>query len=279
MDRMKNNRTLIIVAIIIAIPLLLLMLVFGATEFFSARTEISDVRLVGWFGYGETSVKKSSPNETVLPNYISIEVSIEEYYRNEPRVFDKEHYTPPQMQDEVIRFENEEYLLVIFAGKEWNKFHCLLNFIFRKNGEKVSYPIYSWSQSVVDYKGHKGIYFEEDRIAKDIVQSYTSGFTERINNGQILYYGVGLEEKLQNLTILGYAPTEVIPFEYNTQTYYFWYYLGDYPFTEVLEANELLIKMNTLEENNNANSMHTIEFFNFNTGEIIECFEIAFSDE
>ena len=252
----------------------LLLLVAGVATLAGRKTEIRKVDIVTWYGFARTSVKINSPGETALPYYDDIEVSMKEFYRKEPGMTDNKYSAPPKMTDEIIRFESDKHLFIIYVGRLWNNETCMENFFFLKNEKQISYPIYKSYQEVKASMAHKGMFYEEDRVARDIVQSYANDFTTRVNGGNILYYGAGIDEKLKNLTILGYAPTEVIPFEYNKQTYYFWYYLEGVPFTEILEATGVL----------NAD-IHDSPLgglsgsFQYKTGDIIECFEITFSGE
>ena len=262
-----------IVILFIAGMFLMLLLIAGITTLIDMGKEVREVDLVTWYGFAKTSAKISSPNETALSYYDNIEVSIREFYRQEP-AFDDGTPPIPKMNDEIIRFESDDCILAIFVVEVRNKMLCLQNFLFRKNEEKVSYPLYICNQYIKGYRVSVGIFHEEDRVARDIVQSYANDFTARINNGNILYYGAGLDTKLKNLTILGYTPTEVIPFEYNKQTYYFWYYLYDVPFTDLLEKKEVL-----RADMNEDSLLGAIGGFRFNTGEIIECLEITFSDD
>ena len=253
---------------------LLLFLIAGITTLIDRSTEIRDIDMVVWYGVNKTSVKISSPNETALPYYDDIEVSLQEFYRKEPGISESNYSAAPQMIDEMVRFENYECLYAIFTGQLQNNVPCLKVFFFRKNDNKISYPIYMWHQDIISSRINPGIFYEEDRVARDIVQSYANDFTTRVNGGNILYYGAGLDAKLKNLTILGYTPTEVIPFEYNKQTYYFWYYLEDVPFTKILETMGVL-KADIHDSPLGGQSGS----FQFTTGDIIDCLEITFSGD
>ena len=274
LDKGKKNTTLIVVTIAIVAPIILLLIISSIIELTRKKTEVRDIYLAIPYGFERTSAKINSPDENSLPYYISIEVSIGEFYRNESSSGDDMRSPSLPISDEIIRFESDDYLLVIFATEPRKNVHSMQSFIFRKNDGKFSYPIYMWDQEIKGHWTHPGIYYEEDRVARDIIKSYANEFTARVNNGSILYYGAGLDDKLQNLVILDYTPTKVIPFEYKRNTYYFWYFLGELPFTEVLEINNLVEKTS-----GDIFYGETVGFYHFKTGEIIECFEIAFSDE
>lgn len=143
--------------------------------------------------------------------------------------------------EQIISFQEENYLFVLFIGelKGVQKIPTIYQALFNVVDGKISNPLYYWTTGVkASLFSFGDIYYEEDRIAKDIDNSYyNTDITNLANNAIPIYYGVGIEPKTKQLTILGESPTEVIPFKCQDETYYLWYYLDSERFGTIYEEN------------------------------------------
>lgn len=186
----------------------------------------------------------------MLTYYDSVEDSLyAEMWGGEPPTDSWWDRKPPEdtpWGEEIVRFQNDEYMLVLLDGElKGNKvvgldsLPCLDHALFNASKEKVSYPIYHWQTGIkTAVTNTRKIYHEEDLAVKDIANSYgKEEVTRLVNDGIPIYYGVGIEPKTNQLTILGESPTEVIPFKYQDETYYLWYYLDAERFGTVYEEN------------------------------------------
>jgi len=166
---------------------------------------------------------------------------------------------PPR---EVVRFEEEDYLLVIFPGDVLGPFFerytpIIHMYLFMKQENGMLKQIHAFPQGI-ESLGHdtRGNWYDEDRIARDIVYAHVqSGITARVNNGVPLLYGVGVGHPPAYMSILGYEPDVIIPFTYRDADYFFWYYRTMPQFGEILSANIDISDM-------------------FTFGEVIELFDI-----
>lgn len=193
---------------------------------------------------------KMAREKEILTYYDSVEDSLNaEMWGGEPPKdfwWDRKSPKAPPWGEEIARFQNEEYVFVLLDGKiEGNKMvgleplPCLDHALFNVSKGKISDPIYHWNTGIkAAVTEFRSIYYEEDRVAKDIAGAYSKEeVTRLVNDGIPIYYGVGIEPKINQLTILGESPTEVIPFKYQDETYYLWYYLDAERFGTVYEEN------------------------------------------
>lgn len=192
---------------------------------------------------GETAAMRGVQNITF---YNTLDESLEAFAGSEVGA---RKYLPEDYQ-EIIRFQEDIYIFSIWAGMQWANEPYLYSFLFKMKEEdnKISYPLYTWPQSMVGLWDSEPIYEDRDRVVRDIVMSYFFREATAIaNNGASIYYGVGLDEGIKNLHILGQAPDEIIRLEFGGKEYYFWYYKDGTAFTEKFEAGNHLGEI-TMEE-------------------------------
>ena len=151
---------------------------------------------------------------------------------------------PMQMEEEIIRFEEEPYLLAIFPSVIANPlfFHppdTNIFFLLFREEKGMLHFLTLWAQGANALPwDHRGQWEAEDRIARDIVFAYVFGeITARVNGGVPIYYGVGVGPPPMRLSILGYEPDAIIPFTYRDEAYFFWYFRNASHFSEVFSAN------------------------------------------
>jgi len=143
------------------------------------------------------------------------------------------------MHREIIRFYDDQAILILiprnfytFSGiRPVMFFHLLLT-----DGYLVSNVLYFWGQSVdANSFSMEANFYDEDRVARDIVWSFAaSHVTSRANNSIPIYYGAGVGSPPAYISILGYQPDSIFPFQHNGNDYFFWYFLNPPPlFTEV----------------------------------------------
>lgn len=104
----------------------------------------------------------------------------------------------------------------------------------------VSYPLYGWWQAIhgAGPSYHRAVFSDEDRIVRDIIMSYRAEHvTARVNGGIPIYYGIGVGTIPLRMSILGYEPDGIIPFIFQGNEYFFWYYRSMPKFGEMLSSN------------------------------------------
>jgi len=110
-------------------------------------------------------------------------------------------------------------------------------FLERPNGMVT--PVYYWAHGIESLLiDRRGVWHNEDRVARDIVMSYVQEeMTSRVNSGIPLYYGVGVGDPPDYISILGIEPDRIIPFEFSGEQYFLWYFTSPVPFGEILSEN------------------------------------------
>lgn len=146
----------------------------------------------------------------------------------------------PSSENILLQLETDSQILLLIISRGGttildSKMNSIYTFIFDKVGDGVSYPVYCYSHLVEGDATEKYTYEDLDRVGRDVLSDYAaSSVTKDFNGGNTFYYGAGLGEEMQSLTILGEKPTEVVPVTFGEETYYFWYYLGDTGFDSVI---------------------------------------------
>jgi len=145
---------------------------------------------------------------------------------------------------EVVRFEEGSYLFVIFPGDVEGPFYrpftsVIYSYLFLKQENSMLYLLQRWTQGIESlYADPRGNWYDEDRVARDIVYAYVqSEITARVNRGIPLLYGVGTGNPPAYMSILGYEPDRMILFEHRGEIYFFWYYRSKSQFGEILSMN------------------------------------------
>ena len=172
---------------------------------------------------------------------------------------------PEQNRREMKRFESDGEIFVIFVMDNASPYSHLVFYLFLTDSDMISYPLYFWPQNIAGCSiNRRRIYFDEDRIARDIIWSfYAQPVTSRVNNGSPIYYGVGLGVPPAYMSILGYQPDNIMSFTHSGNEYFFWYYLNAPLFTEVYKR---YVNVETAEDTNRARFLRH--------GDVIEIFDI-----
>jgi len=155
---------------------------------------------------------------------------------------------------EIVRFEESPYLFLFAPGYIRGPFYrprnpAIFSFLFieRENGRFS--PLNKWTQGIEAlFYDARGMWHDEDRVARDIVIAHVQEeITSRIN-GYPIFYGVGVGSPPISLSILGYEPDAIIPFEFGGEHYFFWYYRFASGFGELLADNIDITSLFTLAE-------------------------------
>ena len=169
----------------------------------------------------------------------NIETAIQYYNREEIR----SSSSVLNISEEIIRFETDRHILIALPSTipswPWIRIHNLHFLLMEKYDSQFSYPIHAWIQNTersnsVEY----GIWYDEDRIARDLIESYVYSVATTKVNGEIpIYYGAGMGLPPSHISILGYEPDNIFHFEYRNTDYFFWYYLSDNGFSDLIREN------------------------------------------
>jgi len=149
------------------------------------------------------------------------------------------HYT-----ETIISFESEAYILVFATVDLRGSFlraptHNIMAFlVLRRESGMLTSP-YRWFQGIdALFYDTKGVWHDEDRVARDIVLAHVyESITSRVNGGVPIFYGVGIGTPPQHISIAGYEPDNIVTFYHRGESYFFWYYLSAPQFGEVLSEN------------------------------------------
>jgi len=166
---------------------------------------------------------------------------------------------------EIKRFVEDQEMLVIAVINN-NNLHPFIGFdLFLIDGDMISYPLYLWSQDTIGCPFDlRRIYFDEDRIARDIMWAFAAEHvTSRVNGGIPIYYGVGVGSPPQYMSILGFEPDEIMSFSHGGNEYFFWHYRDTSLFSE------LFTKHFTFVNEHGEVRTRTLRF-----GDIIDVFDI-----
>lgn len=224
---------------------------------FTIRTEsntpVRDINIqigerAAWFL--ETRTARLLGEETMF--FDNVEESL--YYHHSQETGDLASL--PLKSEKVIYIEEDNYIFSVFPSRHWQGSTHMVSFLFQTQGDYISYPLYVLVEGVQRSSLYvTGIWYDEDRIARDLISSYVArGVTSIVNSGTPIYYGAGIGLPPQQILILGYEPDNIIHFEYNGEDYFFWYYLSNPGFCELISAN--------------------IDLSSKTLGEIIELFDI-----
>lgn len=241
---LKKKKYVIIIFTIFTIFIILLLVVVTKTVTLTYGEDICDFTVhdgSDWFIDG----KIGGGEEAQLTYYKNVEDSLEA--AREEDIQEKE----TSRGSEIVRIEKGDYLFVLFRGEikgGIKALPCIYHAIFKIKNGNISYPLYYWCTGVENTLWNSTkTYHEEDRITRDIANAYyKADVTSKANGGIPIYYGVGVEAKTKQLTILGVSPTKIIPFEYKGKTYYLWYYLEE-KFGKIYEE-KIKLSVTTMEE-------------------------------
>lgn len=225
----KSHLIQLIIALMIFVLLSITFLMWYTTKNRNIRYEVS---MMGSVALAEVEIQKEDQTRAKLSGFSTIESAIDYYFRDD--LSRKGH--------EIIRFEDGKNLLIVSAGNIKNFLNdtpSIYFFLFEEDIEGNYYLLNEWMQGIESlFYDTRGNWQDEDRIARDIVLAYTrEKTTASINAGIPLYYGVGMGEIPQELSILGECPDQMLAFEYQEQKYFFWYYRSNHQFGKILKRN------------------------------------------
>jgi len=180
------------------------------------------------------------PNSTTALQFGALENSIYTHV-------DDEFFDTTKIHERIISFEAEHHVMSIFSGESaafslpfsTRQSPNITLFVLRTDGIRFSDPIYFWIHDIETTLGGFGIWYNEDRIARDVIISHFRGeITSLVNDGIMLLYGVAPGEIPQTLSILGYEPDVFIPFVNSTgESSFLWYYYDMSKLSDILEAH------------------------------------------
>lgn len=177
-----------------------------------------------------------------VPYYERLCSSIDAYYRGDKS---KSSYMESE-ENRVLQLGQKHIFNIWIEGTE--KEMNLACFLVEEKEGMYSYPLYIWKQSVEGSMSRKGIYYDKDRVARDIaISCYNREITEMANEGIPLIYGAGTGSEITKLTILGKKPDEVIKVMHGGKEFYFWYYLNGTEITDKFDKIENMEKMTMAE--------------------------------
>lgn len=129
----------------------------------------------------------------------------------------------------VHNFNHRDTKILVNIMEEEGKIYVVHSIFFLENN-KISSSIMKYRTNLKNgYKlpffNHK--YTEKDKVAQYILKSTQSEAMFKYGNGgKPLYYGISNKKEINSMKILGQKPTDIIPFEYDGQIYYYWYFEG-----------------------------------------------------
>ena len=189
--------------------------------------------------------------------YNTIEESIDEYFK----IVDISpgEYTV-KIFERTINTSNGNYRLFLFAELKRNSdTPRLRGLLCREDANLLSMPLTHWNTGFTEPWFPTNVLNDEELTSVFLIQSLTQVELSEYTKDSNLFYGYGKNEQMLHLSIMGYSPTEVIPFQLNDETYYFWYYDYPVPFAEIIYEN--------------------IDFRAFTLNECSKYFKISFDEE
>ena len=227
----------LIVFVVFCVYVMLFALAF-AYENYLQNVEMRHRTMSAWVGFGLTGDGRIRDSTSVL-RYDTVESSVHAYVDIE--------FKTANVSNEIKRFEAEGCLLSIYSGDSASYFFAIpftrqtpniTLFLLETDGDKYSAPQYVWLHDIETMLADYGVWYDKDRVARDVIISHFRGvITSRINNGTVLFYGAGMGEVPDRMTILGDEPDSIIPFAYNEEDYYMWYYRDMEKLSDILETH------------------------------------------
>lgn len=163
---------------------------------------------------------------------------------------------------ELKRIEQSPYLILLYYYEE----NAVVGrYVFQMEDGKYSQPISGLSEGIDQkeslnqfYTPPGGYHYEEeDCIVEDIKKQFVFFNISKYNGGFPFVFGSSADARIKNLTILGQAPTEIIPIMHDGKEHYLWYY-SDLDFVEPLSQN--------------------IDFSDFTFQQMIDCLQISLEE-
>jgi hypothetical protein len=212
-----------LVAVIIAAAIAFTLYIMYVDYNTPIRDKITDIGRIYVLLDGRTNA-----DENNLSYFDTIDSAITSYFNREVGNL----ANVPDFSQEIVRFESQDYLLVVFPTRTtivWQRTSVLWFGLLKVNPPYVSYPIYGWAHGIYELSySRDGIWYDEDRIARDLIISRAGkNVTSMVNDGVPIYYGVGVGLPPQQISILGSEPDRIVHFEYGGRDYFFWYYLSN----------------------------------------------------
>ncbi len=134
----------------------------------------------------------------------------------------------------------------------------LVCFLMNAQDGLYSYPLYIWTQAVESTMFGWQDYDDECRVVRDIALSYAfHNVMEQANDGIPFFYGIGMGEQMEGLTILGKRPDGLDRITYKGKEYYYWYFI---------DGTEIMRKCDAYQEFPNMTIGEAIEYFQIRLG-------------
>ncbi len=131
----------------------------------------------------------------------------------------------PTQENEIISF-GDDFLFSIYADELYLLGPAVRCTVVECKSGLYSCPIYFWCQPVLKTYFEKEMSSEEDKVAISLMTSYSHReATMQANDGLPIFYGVGTEERVNHLSIMGKKPDKIFSYTFEGNIYYFWYYM------------------------------------------------------
>ena len=129
---------------------------------------------------------------------------------------------------ELVRFENEEYVVVFYQAVKDQNEEALVMAKLKKLEENAYHTIYVTPMEIYTKDQNsldQNIIREEELIRHAINASVHGEDIWNLNDSKGFFLrGISIEENIQNLKIENQEPTQIIPYESLGKKRYFWYY-------------------------------------------------------
>lgn len=199
---------------------------------------------------GEIVHKVSFPSRVAEQKTVDLADELYNFHPSlEEALQETQEFEEVEVFGEIHRFSNEKADILVMFGKKNNK-NILMQYIFLKKEGLYSFaitrdqiPLNTGCRSF----SANSVYTESDIIASNIKDSFSNDYLlSYINEEKPIYYGVAKEKEIYDLRILDRQPSNIIPFDFEGKTYYYWYYEG-ISFLEELNG-KMSLKHFTLNE-------------------------------
>lgn len=186
----------------------------------------------------------------------------EEAIRDESYIDGTPHFCDVKLQ-EIARIERPPFVIILCYAEEDD---CVVRYVFQMKDNQYSQVLglhtteLNQKEFLNDNEDRligRYYYDEEDCVTWDIEMALIFWGISGYNNGIPFYEGSSADERIKNLTILGQAPTEIIPIKHKGKMHYFWYY-DDLQVADVMNEN--------------------IDFSDYTYQQMIDCLQISLGD-
>ena len=131
-------------------------------------------------------------------------------------------------KNELVKWEDDDAVTSVFCA-ESDDDEMIRVYTFEKKDGKYSNCIRMYAYELKNMITAKALINKaeldfDEQIALDLMSSIWLNQASYANDGVMIPYGLTDNEDIYNLTIMGEEPTDIISFDYNGKTYYFWYF-------------------------------------------------------